>query len=202
MRISFVGCLGSKLYFSFDSGWLVREVSRKLTPGKKLAASRVCLCETPLAQGRRLKPSPTLDLCRQEDTPAVQVALSVPQDRLCPPASIRSVPGQFSSGKITVGYTNCLSYFILIKSLTHLVPPNFNRQRRHFGQHQLLALKFLRRRLQADKSARALLCQFGSLFYCSSIMMVQPVIQLREKGGSFVAVKNMTHVSSLFFFIC
>lgn len=151
--------------------------------GRKPAASGVCLCEAPLARGTHLKPVPTLALHQREDSPAVQGTLSNPQDRLCPPTTLRSVLGPLRLGKITVGYTNCSSYFILIKSFTHLVPPNFNRQMRHFGQHQLLALEFLRRGLQADKSAQALLCQFGSLFYCSSITMVQLVIQLREKGA-------------------
>ena len=44
----------SKLYFSFDSGWLEREVARKLVLGKKLAVSAESggVCVFPVAQGK------------------------------------------------------------------------------------------------------------------------------------------------------
>ena len=113
----------SKLYFSFDSGWLEREVARKLVLGKKLAGSEEWggVCVFPMAQGKWFEPAPTLGVFLQDDTPVTQVVPLHRLGQICSFSPIVSVPGETNSGL----HTHCLSCFILIKSLTQAMPPNF-----------------------------------------------------------------------------
>ena len=81
----------------------------------------VCVCVFPVAQGNWFESAPTVGVFLQDDTPVTQ---AVPLHRLgqvCSFSPIVSVPGETNSGV----HTNCSSCFILIKSLTHAVPPNF-----------------------------------------------------------------------------
>ena len=139
------GNVVSKLYFSFDSGWLEREVARKLALGKKLAVSAgwggVCVCVFPVAQGKWFELAPTLGVFLQDDTPVTQVVPLHHLGQICSFSPIVSVPGETNSGV----HTHCLSCFILLKSLIHTVPPNFQQiDEASFGRHQLPALRFPR----------------------------------------------------------